>query len=295
MRISDNNLNYQFNSSMVSNNVKLNKTTEQISTQSTINRFSDDPIGAIQLESLNKKTIQNSQYIENSENVLSSLGKYESFVDSILELGNQINELLLQGANETIDDAGRSGIVTEVETLKEEMVQMLNKQDEGRYIFSGTNSKTLAVDNSSGSYVITGNGETRQSAVGEGVTVGSNFTVQDLFSNVDFLNDIDAALDEMTNSTPNFSNIMKTTINSTQAAIEGIQSGLSELGSRMNTAQRQQATSEDLNFFSEQMKMQLTQVDNAQASYTLTQTKAAIEMTQKAFTTIRSSSMFDYL
>lgn len=295
MRISDNNLNYQFNSSMVSNNVKLNKTTEQISTQSTINRFSDDPIGAIQLESLNKQTIQNSQYIENSENVLSSLGKYESFVDSILELGNQINELLLQGANETIDDAGRSGIVTEVETLKEEMVQMLNKQDEGRYIFSGTNSKTLAVDNSSGSYVITGNGETRQSAVGEGVTVGSNFTVQDLFSNVDFLNDIDAALDEMTNSTPNFSNIMKTTINSTQAAIEGIQSGLSELGSRMNTAQRQQATSEDLNFFSEQMKMQLTQVDNAQASYTLTQTKAAIEMTQKAFTTIRSSSMFDYL
>lgn len=295
MRISDNNLNYQFNSSMVSNNVKLNKTTEQISTQSTINRFSDDPIGAIQLESLNKQTIQNSQYIENSENVLSSLGKYESFVDSILELGNQINELLLQGANETIDDAGRSGIVTEVETLKEEMVQMLNKQDEGRYIFSGTNSKTLAVDNSSGSYVITGNGETRQSAVGEGVTVGSNFTVQDLFSNVDFLNDIDAALDEMTNSTPNFSNIMKTTINSTQAAIEGIQSGLSELGSRMNTAQRQQATSENLNFFSEQMKMQLTQVDNAQASYTLTQTKAAIEMTQKAFTTIRSSSMFDYL
>lgn len=295
MRISDNNLNYQFNSSMVSNNVKLNKTTEQISTQSTINRFSDDPIGAIQLESLNKQTIQNSQYIENSENVLSSLGKYESFVDSILELGNQINELLLQGANETIDDAGRSGIVTEVETLKEEMVQMLNKQDEGRYIFSGTNSKTLAVDNSSGSYVISGNGETRQSAVGEGVTVGSNFTVQDLFSNVDFLNDIDAALDEMTNSTPNFSNIMKTTINSTQAAIEGIQSGLSELGSRMNTAQRQQATSEDLNFFSEQMKMQLTQVDNAQASYTLTQTKAAIEMTQKAFTTIRSSSMFDYL
>lgn len=295
MRISDNNLNYQFNSSMVSNNVKLNKTTEQISTQSTINRFSDDPIGAIQLESLNKQTIQNSQYIENSENVLSSLGKYESFVDSILELGNQINELLLQGANETIDDAGRSGIVTEVETLKEEMVQMLNKQDEGRYIFSGTNSKTLAVDNSSGSYVITGNGETRQSAVGEGVTVGSNFTVQDLFSNVDFLNDLDAALDEMTNSTPNFSNIMKTTINSTQAAIEGIQSGLSELGSRMNTAQRQQATSEDLNFFSEQMKMQLTQVDNAQASYTLTQTKAAIEMTQKAFTTIRSSSMFDYL
>ncbi|WP_417883141.1 hypothetical protein [Vibrio rumoiensis] len=295
MRISDNNLNFQFNSSMVSNNVKLNKTTEQISTQSTINRFSDDPIGAIQLESLNKQTIQNSQYIENSKNVLSSLGKYESFVDSILELGNQINEQLLQGANETIDDSARSGIVTEVETLKEEMVQMLNKQDEGHYLFSGTNSKTLAVDNSSGSYVITGNGETRQSAVGEGVTVGSNFTVQDLFNNVDFLNDIDSALEEMTSSTPDFSNIMKTAINSTQAAIEGIQSGLSELGSRMNTAQRQQATSEDLNFFSEQMKMQLTQVDNAQASYTLTQTKAAIEMTQKAFTTIRSSSMFDYL
>lgn len=295
MRISDNNLNFQFNSSMVNNNVKLNKTTEQISTQSTINRFSDDPIGAIQLESLNKQTIQNSQYIENSKNVLSNLGKYESFVDSILELGNQINELLLQGANETIDDSGRSGIVTEVETLKEEMVQMLNKQDEGHYIFSGTNSKTSAVDNSSGSYVITGNGETRQSAVGEGVTVGSNFTVQDLFNNVDFLNDIDSALEEMTSSTPDFSNIMKTAINSTQAAIEGVQSGLSELGSRMNTAQRQQATNEDLNFFSEQMKMQLTQVDNAQASYTLTQTKAAIEMTQKAFTTIRSSSMFDYL
>ena len=295
MRISDNNLNFQFNSSMVNNNVKLNKTTEQISTQSTINRFSDDPIGAIQLESLNKQTIQNSQYIENSKNVLSNLGKYESFVDSILELGNQINELLLQGANETIDDSGRSGIVTEVETLKEEMVQMLNKQDEGHYIFSGTNSKTSAVDNSSGSYVITGNGETRQSAVGEGVTVGSNFTVQDLFNNVDFLNDIDSALEEMTSSTPDFSNIMKTAINSTQAAIEGVQSGLSELGSRMNTAQRQQATNEDLNFFSEQMKMQLTQVDNAQASYTLTQTKAAIEMTQKAFTTIRLSSMFDYL
>lgn len=295
MRISDSNMNFMLNASLASNNVKLNNITEQITTQSRINRFSDDPIDAVKLESLNKQITQNEQYISNGQTVNSSLGRYETYAESLVELGNQINELLLMGSNETMDEEARAGIVTEVSALKDEMVQILNTQEEGSYIFSGTNSNTPAIDNSTGSYVITGNGESRTTAVGEGVTVQSNVTATDLLGSTTFLDDIDSALGEMKNSTADFRTVMEQAINSNQASLAKLQSGLSELGSRMNTVERQGSTNADVNFFADQVKLQLTNVDNAKAGYELAQAQVAIEMTQKTFVTISSSNMFDLI
>lgn len=296
MRIADTAINNQFLNTQLQNNLKLNKVTEQIGTQSSINRFSDDPIAAAKLESVEKQMKINEQYITNGNNVKDALGKYETHAETLVSISNEINELLLQGSNQTLDAEGRKGIVNEINSLKDEMLTIFNKQEDGRYIFSGSNTRTPAIQyTEEGGYTIGSNGEQQNTVIGENSTIQSNVTVQNMLTSVDFLNDIDAAVLEMSNESSEYSATLEAAIDSTQTAISDLQTGWSNLGNRLNTVDRQIATSEDLNLFSENVRLELTAVDNAQASFELTQTKAAIEMSQKAFTFIHNTNMFDLI
>ena len=111
MRVTDSQFNAIMQRALMDNNIRLNRVFEQMSTGKKLNHLSDDPIAAVRLEGLKKNISDNQQYQRNIENVQSQLTRYETNINTLEELSQQINELLLQGKNGALDTESRAGIV----------------------------------------------------------------------------------------------------------------------------------------------------------------------------------------
>lgn len=294
MRVSDSNYSSLISQSFMDNSIKLNKVTEQLDSSLRINHFSDDPLASVKVENLNKHLALNEKYNSNAENVMSNYQRYETYMNSMQDIGNEINELLLTGKNGTLDDDGRLGIVSELKSLQEEMVTILNKQENGSYIFSGTAVDKPAVTVGS-DYTMTGNNLQRESTIGEGQKVTSNFTVEDALGDLDFLNDLTKAIEELETQSPNFIATLDTALNSNQGAISNLQKGISNIGSQYSSVERVLGTNKDVSTFTQAMKDNLTALDVADANVRLNQHLVALQTTQKAFMMIQGNSLFDLL
>ncbi|MBD1573430.1 flagellar hook-associated protein 3 [Vibrio sp. S17_S38] len=294
MRVSDSNYSSVISQSLMNNSIKLNKVTEQLGSSLRINHFSDDPLASVKVENLNKHLALNEKYNSNAENVMSNYQRYETYMNSMQDIGNEINKLLLTGKNGTLDDESRLGVVSELKSLQEEMVTILNKQENGSYIFSGTAVDKPAVTAGS-DYTIIGNNLQRESTIGEGQKVSSNFTVEDALGNLDFLNDLTKAIGELETESPNFIATLDTALNSNQDAIGNLQKGISNIGSQYSSVERISGTNKDVSTFTQAMKDNLTALDVADANIRLNQHLVALQTTQKAFTMIQGNSLFDLL
>ncbi len=156
MRVTDSQFNSIMQRALMDNNIRLNRVFEQMSTGKKLNHLSDDPIAAVRLEGLKKNISDNQQYQRNIENVQSQLTRYETNINTLEELSQQVNELLLQGKNGTLDTESRAGIVLELNSLKTEMLTTLNQKNDGSYLFSGTDIFNPAIDTVS--YAFNANG-----------------------------------------------------------------------------------------------------------------------------------------
>lgn len=294
MRVSDSSYTSMISQSFMDNSIKLNKVTEQLGSSLRINHFSDDPLASMKVENLNKHLSLNEKYQSNAESVMSNYQRYETYMDSMHDISNEINELLLTGKNGTLDDDSRLGVVSELKSLQEEMVNILNTQDNGSYIFSGTAVDKPAIT-AGAEYTMTANNLQRESTIGEGQKVISNFTVEDALGNVNFLNDLTKAIGELESESPDFITTLDTALNSNQEAINHLQKGISNIGSQYSSVERILGTNKDVSSFTQAMKDNLTALDIADANVRLNQHLVALQTTQKAFTLIQSNSLFNLL
>ncbi|MGO2457955.1 flagellin N-terminal helical domain-containing protein [Vibrio casei] len=294
MRVSDSSYTSMISQSFMDNSIKLNKVTEQLGSNLRINHFSDDPLASMKVENLNKHLSLNEKYQSNAQSVMSNYQRYETYMNSMHDISNEINELLLTGKNGTLDDDSRLGVVSELKSLQEEMVNILNKQDNGSYIFSGTAVDKPAITAGT-EYTMTANNLQRESTIGEGQSVISNFTVEDALGNVNFLNDLTKAIGELESESPDFVNTLDTAIHSNQDAINSLQKGIANIGSQYSSVERILGTNKDVSTFTQAMKDNLTALDVADANVRLNQHLVALQTTQKAFTMIQSNSLFNLL
>lgn len=214
MRVTDSQFNSIMQRALMDNNIRLNRVFEQMSTGKKLNHLSDDPIAAVRLEGLKKNISDNQQYQRNIENVQSQLTRYETNINTLEELSQQVNELLLQGKNGTLDTESRAGIVLELKSLKTEMLTTLNQKTDGSYLFSGTDIFNPAIDTVS--YAFNANGDYRQTKVGDELYVSSNFTIADVIGSNAIFTDLDAAIAELETATAGFETALDTALNSNQ-------------------------------------------------------------------------------
>lgn len=293
MRVTDSQFNAIMQRALMDNNIRLNRVFEQMSTGKKLNHLSDDPIAAVRLEGLKKNISDNQQYQRNIENVQSQLTRYETNINTLEELSQQINELLLQGKNGALDTESRAGIVLELKSLKEEMLTTLNQKNEGSYLFSGTDIFTAAIDATT--YAFTGNNDYRQTKVGDDQYVNNNLTITDVIgSNVIFAS-LDSAIAELEAPTVGFEAALGTALDSNQQVHQTILESLTDIGSQYNSLDRQKETSIDMVFFAETVTTSLEELDYAEASTELNQSMIALEATQKTFARIAGISLFDLI
>ncbi|MBC7001606.1 flagellar hook-associated protein FlgL [Photobacterium sp. BZF1] len=292
MRVTDSQFNAIMHQSLMDNNIRLNKVFEQMSSGLKLNHLSDDPIAAVRLEGLKKNVSDNQQYQRNIDNVQSQLARYETSLNTLEELSQQVNELLLQGKNGTLDEASRVGIVLELKSLKQEMLVTLNQKHEGSYLFSGTDITNRAIDIAP-PYMMNTNTGYRETKVGVDQYVPNNFTITDVIGSNVIFTDLDNAIAELELATPGFVTTLDTALITNQTHHQNLLETLTEIGSRYNAMDRLKETSIDMVFFAETVKTELVELDYAEASVELNQGMIALEATQKTFARVAGISLFD--
>lgn len=121
------------------------KALETLATQKTINRLSDDPIGAGQVVRKKDRIKNIQQFQKNIEFSKGFLERTEGALSSMSENLIRAKELAINLSNSTNDALAREGASREIKQVCEEMLALGNTSYAGRYVFSGFRSQTPAL------------------------------------------------------------------------------------------------------------------------------------------------------
>ncbi len=296
MRVSDSQFSQMMLQSLRLNNAGLGQVLQQMSTSNRLTKLSDDPMAAIKLLNLEREGSAISQYQKNIANTKTTLSNQEVYLDSINESLKNINELVLSGANGTLSDEDRKGIVTELKSLRESMVSSFNAKDqEGNFLFSGTMTSTPAVSNDTGSYVVGGNADKRLVTVANGVTMESNKTAQEILDigGTNVLNELDALIAEFESPTDQFDVQIEKTLSAVNATTNNVWGAMTDIGGQINNLDLMESAHGETKLFVDKVNSDISALDYGEASVRLNNYLAALQATQASYVKINDLNLFD--
>ncbi|WP_444436321.1 flagellar hook-associated protein FlgL [Pseudomonas sp. A6] len=290
--------------SMSRNTEKMSQLMQQMSSSNRIQHPSDDPIAAVRILRIQRSEASLAQYGSNIAGVSGNLSIQETNLQSTSDTLLDIRDLLLWAANGSNANEQLGAMAGELSNLEKTLVSYLNvKDEEGRYLFSGTLTDQPAVtyDEASGTYSATGNDKTRQAVVANGVMVDENVAIRPLFGNgMDLLNGLhalvaklqDPALDS---SDPAIHQNIAATLDLLDDSHGKLLSAITDLGGRQNTLTLLDNSNQDISLVNQKVEGDLSALDYAKASIDLGNYKLALQATQKTYLTVNGLSLFSLL
>src|SRR5699024_8892652 len=116
---------------------KVYKYQEQLSTLQEVNRPSDDPLALSRILDLNSSISQNEEYKKTMEDAIDWINVQDSALSHATDSMARIKQLIQQAANGTLNAEDRQSVKSEIESEIGSLVDSLNTNFGGRYIFSG--------------------------------------------------------------------------------------------------------------------------------------------------------------
>ncbi|HCH1191719.1 TPA: flagellar hook-associated protein FlgL [Vibrio parahaemolyticus] len=297
MRISDNQFSQMMLQSLQSNSAGLGKVLQQMSTRERLTKLSDDPMASIKLLNLERENSAIAQYQSNIANLKTTLSSQETHLDSVNESLKSMRDIVLWGANGSLTDQNRSGMISELKSYRDSIESSFNAQDEeGHFLFSGTKTDTAALNKSSGAYVVEGNSDVRVVTVAKGVTMDSNMTAQeilDIGGGKNVLNQIDALIAEFEKPSPNFQAEVDVSLNAIDDTMTNVLGAMTEIGGRHNNLDLMDGAHSENKLFVDKVSGDLSALDYGEASVRLSNYMAALQATQASYVKINDLSLFD--
>ena len=121
---------------------RYGQSLEQSTTGKKLNHLSDGPADMAYALSLRNKLDQSEQYQQNIGSGKSLLSASESALNSVLTRMYQVITLAEQGASDTSEGEGREVLATQVEAVRDALLDLGNTEVLGRFLFSGSASDT---------------------------------------------------------------------------------------------------------------------------------------------------------
>ncbi|HJU50189.1 MAG TPA: flagellar hook-associated protein FlgL [Pseudogulbenkiania sp.] len=303
MRVASNQFQASMGAAMQSANSKLSDLQQQMSSGQRLLVPSDDPIASVRLLRLQREEAALSQYRDNISSLRSRLSMNESYLDSMSKDAMQVRDLLVwaaDGGNTADDLRAMSNSLT---SLRDSLFDTANTKDqEGRYLFSGTASgtQTITLDTTqpAGSrYSFTGNTDLQQVVVGHGVTQPSNVTLEDTPALLNLLDKTIALLQSPTldPSNPAVGQTVRQALDGTDSALKSIGIKIAEQGGAQNTLQMMDDNHSNVSLANQQNMANLGNLDYAEASINMNSYLLAVQASQKAYGKISALSLFDVI
>ncbi len=227
---------------------KMQEIQEKLSSGKRINRPSDDPSGARKVLGLKTEELKLQQFSVNTEIAKERMNYTFNSLENIQDILNKIEKLGVQASNDTLGQSERKIIASELNELVESVLQFTNADNDGRYIFAGTETSTMpfsATRDSNGrisSVSYAGNSEKINYQIGPNTDIqinvpgGTIFQDKGLFSTLISMRD---ALESSTFDSSAFLNLR----NSLDTAMDALSTEITNFGAKTN---RLELTSQSL-------------------------------------------------
>lgn len=304
MRITNSQITSMMHNSMNASSAELGKLMQQMATNKRLLLPSDDPIASVRVLRVQREESSLEQFRKNIANVSGSLSTQEANLKSTSDAMLNVRDLLLWAANGSNTSEDLSAMAGELSIIEDTIFSFANVRDEeGRYLFSGTlsDSPALAFDAATQTYSVTGNDKHRQAAVANGVLVDENVTAASIFgAGVAVLNELrglintlqDPALDA---SDPAVRQQIVDTLSALDQAHGRVMGSITELGGRQNALSLLTDSNEDVSLVNQKIEGELSRLDYAAATIDLNDYQLALGATQKTYLKINQMSLFSLL
>lgn len=142
LRVTQTMMNTQLLRNISSNLGRMNNLQNQLSTGMKINKPSDDPVGITFSLRYRSELQANDQYISNTDSAISLLEYTDTTIGQAGDVLQRARELLVQGANGTLEQTSLNSIKTEISQLYNQLVEIGNSQFNGKQVFNGEQTGT---------------------------------------------------------------------------------------------------------------------------------------------------------
>lgn len=137
MRVTNNMLSSQLLLNLNRNTERMNNTQNQMATGRKLNKPSDDPVGITYSLRYRSELSSNDQYQRNVDSAVSWLDCNDTVMDQAGQIMQRVRELTVQASTGTNPQSALDSINKEIGQLKEQMIDVMNSQLNGKYIFNG--------------------------------------------------------------------------------------------------------------------------------------------------------------
>jgi flagellar hook-associated protein 3 FlgL len=131
---------------------KLDSLSEKLASESNVNRPSDDPIATNVILDANARLQATDQFSSNITKANTFLNMTSTALQGISDTLTTAKKLVSTITSGSSDATTRQNAVSQLTTLREQLVDMGNTQYQGQYIFSGTKTTTAPFSDTSVAY-----------------------------------------------------------------------------------------------------------------------------------------------
>jgi flagellar hook-associated protein 3 FlgL len=303
MRIATSQYQAMMTQSLAINQERITYVTQQMANGNRIQLPSDDPVDSVRLSRLKREEATLAQYRSNIAAVQERMSKNEGSLQNMVNDMASGRDLLVWASNGSNTSQDLNAMVTSLTALRDSLVYNANSKDqEGRYIFSGTvtNSPAITYDATAplGSrYSYSGNTNDQMVVVGNGITQVGNQNVSGLEK---LLNQLDTTINTL--SAPNVDandatvrTVLKDNLDGFDASMDLISGKVAVIGGQQNILKTIDANHENVSLANQTAILDIGQLDVGAAAIELNGYQTALEASYKAYSKIGTLSLFSAL
>src|SRR5690606_12911710 len=257
----------------------------QMSSGYRFNKISDDPLGTVTLLGIAREQSSYDQYRSNIDRVISRLEQTESYLDTSFNVLLRVQDLALGAVNGSATQSDRQALAAELRSLQDTLISFANAQDEdGNYLFSGSKLDTPPVADTGAGLMYQGDNLRRDVPVAQGVTLISNETIESVYFNGgSFFADLDAFITDLETDSATLDTTGPQIVSSLQRTMDGLNQKLTEVGSRIVSANSLDNAQEDLALANEKIRGNIRDLDYIDAVGRVNKIEMALSTTQKTY------------
>ena len=264
---------------------------------------SDDPVANVRLSRMTREEAALDQYRDNIGALSTRLTQNETALDSTVQDMLQVRDLLLWASDGTNNADDLNAMASSLASLRDSLFFTANSKDqEGRYLFSGTLSSTATITYDAAAaagarYDFTGNTGTQQVAVGNGITQSANVSLPEMEDLLNWLDSSVALLQDPAvdvNDPATRANLV-TSLTGLDTTLDAVNGKIAGLGGAQNILATLDNNHGNVSVSNQQALITLGKLDYGAAATELSGYSTALEATQKAYSRVSGLSLFDVL
>lgn len=269
------------------------RTQARLTSGKTIQRPSDDPVGAGRALGLHEALAQHAQYQRNIDSARAFLNTTAASMQSMVDLLQRAHELAVQGASDTLDNGQRTAVGMESEQLLRQMVAIGNTRFQSYYLFGGTDQSAPPYALAEGA-ALSVTPPTNPGQMEREIGIGERLTINVPGDTV--LPPAFDALSALRNAAVNgTSNDVRSAISQLDSALTTMSEGLAEVGAKLNRLDSTQQRSEAAQLNLQEVLSRVEDTDLAEVLTDLSLQQTAYQAALATGAKILPPSLIDFL